>query len=341
MRPVAARGPTGDAERPCGRPRLPRAEGARFAARGSLSSEPIPSHRSSRHVPLEPLSARTRHRDSRDRRHGHRPLDRRRCPGRSPHRCSGRPSIGLRLRRERRGGNRRDGHGRVHRDTDARRPNRGSPTRPAPTPRPAPPTSCARPARSGSPARSSPGRSPSPWSATRSTSSMRPSSSSSRMRRGPTSPTVRAWAPSSTTTRRRPWRSATRCSCRRARPATPSFATVDVTLSAPSGLDVSVDWATADGTATVADSDYVAGAGQLDFAPGETSTVVLIQVIGDVATEGDETFDVDLVLARQRDARQCDRRRDDRRQRSDPAGVRDPRRDGGVEARGPLGHHDA
>ena len=73
-----------------------------------------------------------------------------------------------------------------------------------------------------------------------------------------------------------------------------SFATVDVTLSAASGLDVSVDWATADDTATVADNDYVADAGQLDFAPGETSKTVLIEVVGDVASEGDETFDVVL-----------------------------------------------
>jgi hypothetical protein len=71
-----------------------------------------------------------------------------------------------------------------------------------------------------------------------------------------------------------------------------SFATVDVTLTAASGLDVSVDWTTADDTATVADNDYVADAGQLDFAPGETSKTVLIEVVGDVASEGDETFDV-------------------------------------------------
>ena len=73
-----------------------------------------------------------------------------------------------------------------------------------------------------------------------------------------------------------------------------SFATVDVTLSAASSLDVSVDWATVDDTATVADNDYVADAGQLDFAPGETSKTVLIEVVGDVASEGDETFDVVL-----------------------------------------------
>ncbi len=73
-----------------------------------------------------------------------------------------------------------------------------------------------------------------------------------------------------------------------------SFATVEVTLSAASGLPVSVDWATAEGTATVADNDFVPDAGQLDFAPGETSKTVLIEVVGDVASEGDETFDVVL-----------------------------------------------
>lgn len=73
-----------------------------------------------------------------------------------------------------------------------------------------------------------------------------------------------------------------------------AFGTVDVALSAPSGLDVTVDWATADGTATVADNDYAADAGQLDFAPGETTKTVLVQVNGDVASEGDETFDVTL-----------------------------------------------
>ncbi len=73
-----------------------------------------------------------------------------------------------------------------------------------------------------------------------------------------------------------------------------AFATVEVTLSAAGGQDVSVDWATADDTATVADNDYVADAGQLDFAPGETTKTVLIEVVGDVASEGDETFDVVL-----------------------------------------------
>jgi large repetitive protein len=73
-----------------------------------------------------------------------------------------------------------------------------------------------------------------------------------------------------------------------------SFASVGVTLSMASGKEVSVDWTSADGTAMVAGNDYTPDAGTLVFAPGETEKVVVIAVIGDNATEGDETFDVDL-----------------------------------------------
>jgi hypothetical protein len=73
-----------------------------------------------------------------------------------------------------------------------------------------------------------------------------------------------------------------------------SFASIDVSLSTASGKSVSVGWTTADGTATAAGLDYTPGAGILVFAPGESNKVVVIPVIGDNATEGDETFDVDL-----------------------------------------------
>ena len=76
-----------------------------------------------------------------------------------------------------------------------------------------------------------------------------------------------------------------------------SFASIDVILSTASGKNVSVDWTTADGTATAAGDDYTPDAGTLVFAPGETEKVVVIPVIGDNATEGDETFDVDLSTA--------------------------------------------
>ena len=65
------------------------------------------------------------------------------------------------------------------------------------------------------------------------------------------------------------------------------------TLSAPSGLPVSVGYATADGTAT-APVDYTATTGTLDFAPGDTSKTITIAVKGDTLDEPDETLAVHL-----------------------------------------------
>jgi ELWxxDGT repeat protein len=50
-----------------------------------------------------------------------------------------------------------------------------------------------------------------------------------------------------------------------------------------------VSYATADGTASVADGDYVAASGTLDFAPGVYSKTVLVTVNGDDKYETDET----------------------------------------------------
>jgi chitinase len=66
-----------------------------------------------------------------------------------------------------------------------------------------------------------------------------------------------------------------------------------VSLSAPSGLPVSVQYATADGTA-VAPADYAAASGTLNFAPGETSHTVSVAVKADALDELDETFGVHL-----------------------------------------------
>jgi predicted outer membrane repeat protein len=66
-----------------------------------------------------------------------------------------------------------------------------------------------------------------------------------------------------------------------------------VTLDAPSASTVSVDFATADGTAT-AGSDYVATSGTLTFTPGQTTRTIDVQVIGDTTPEGNETFSVNL-----------------------------------------------
>lgn len=75
-------------------------------------------------------------------------------------------------------------------------------------------------------------------------------------------------------------------------PATP--ATFTVTLSAASGQTVSVQYATADVTAT-GGSDYSTAANTtLTFAPGETSKDITVEVVGDTTIEPNETFTVNL-----------------------------------------------
>ncbi len=70
-------------------------------------------------------------------------------------------------------------------------------------------------------------------------------------------------------------------------------ATFTVSLSAASGQTVTVNYATADGTAT-AGSDYVARSGTLTFAPGVTAQGIAVIVNGDTAVESNETFSVGL-----------------------------------------------
>ncbi|TAN52683.1 MAG: hypothetical protein EPN21_03345 [Methylococcaceae bacterium] len=72
-----------------------------------------------------------------------------------------------------------------------------------------------------------------------------------------------------------------------------SNATLTVSLSAAATQSVTVNYATADGTAT-AGSDYVPISNTLTFAPGETSKTLSVPVIGDTAVESDETLQVNL-----------------------------------------------
>ena len=68
----------------------------------------------------------------------------------------------------------------------------------------------------------------------------------------------------------------------------------EVTLNARDDCKtVTVDWATADGTAT-AGEDYTADSGTLTFAPGETSKTISIEVLDDTDEDSGETFTLQL-----------------------------------------------
>jgi urease beta subunit len=70
-------------------------------------------------------------------------------------------------------------------------------------------------------------------------------------------------------------------------------AAFNVTLSTPTSSTVTVDWATANGSAT-ANGDYMANNGTVAFNPGEVSKQIVVQVVGDVAVEPSETYSVNL-----------------------------------------------
>lgn len=73
-----------------------------------------------------------------------------------------------------------------------------------------------------------------------------------------------------------------------------TFVDVVVSLSAASTRPVSVNYATADGSALVSGGDYTAATGTLVFAVGETQKAIRIAVNGDTTVERDETFTVQL-----------------------------------------------
>ena len=67
-----------------------------------------------------------------------------------------------------------------------------------------------------------------------------------------------------------------------------------VTLMPPSSGQVTVNYATANGTATVDNSDYANTTGTLTFAANEISETITVQVNGDGVTENNESFTVSL-----------------------------------------------
>ena len=64
--------------------------------------------------------------------------------------------------------------------------------------------------------------------------------------------------------------------------------TFTVTLSAAYDQAVTMSFGTVNGTATTSDNDYIAKAGTLTFAPGETTKTITIEVKGDSKREGNE-----------------------------------------------------
>ncbi len=74
---------------------------------------------------------------------------------------------------------------------------------------------------------------------------------------------------------------------------TTSIATFAVTLSAASGKTVTVNYATANGTANSV-NDYITKSGSFTFQPGKTSKTVTVAIYGDNKDEADETFKVNL-----------------------------------------------
>src|SRR4029077_6668463 len=66
-------------------------------------------------------------------------------------------------------------------------------------------------------------------------------------------------------------------------------AVFNLTLSTASGKPISIDYTTADGTAT-AGEDYVATSGTANFSPGTTTQSVSVTVNSDSESEPSETF---------------------------------------------------
>jgi hypothetical protein len=67
-----------------------------------------------------------------------------------------------------------------------------------------------------------------------------------------------------------------------------------VSLSDPSDKEVTVNFSTADGTATIGDGDYAATSGALTFTPGTLTQTIAVTLFGDTRDELDDSFFVNL-----------------------------------------------
>ena len=66
-----------------------------------------------------------------------------------------------------------------------------------------------------------------------------------------------------------------------------------MSLTSASSSDVSVHYATGNGTAS-AGSDYTATSGTLTIPAGSTSGMIQVPIVGDTAVEADESFFLNL-----------------------------------------------
>ncbi len=70
--------------------------------------------------------------------------------------------------------------------------------------------------------------------------------------------------------------------------------TIGLSLTAASGLDVSVDYTVSDGTATGSGEDYTLSSGTISISAGDETATIIPSVIDDNTDEDDETFTVTL-----------------------------------------------
>ncbi len=120
----------------------------------------------------------------------------------------------------------------------------------------------------------------------------------------------------------------------------PTYATFTLSLNAPSGLPVSVQVITADGTA-VSGSDYQATNKRVTFAPGQTVLAVPVQIFDNPVAEGNQTFSAEPLGHDQRYHRQAIGHRDDHRRRHPLGGPgRDRRGRPKFALHGRPGHDD-
>jgi hypothetical protein len=75
-----------------------------------------------------------------------------------------------------------------------------------------------------------------------------------------------------------------------------AHATITVNRSGATNIPASVDYATSDGTATLAGSDYTSAAGTLNFAAGETTKPLNVDITNDGLPEANETVNLALKI---------------------------------------------